>query len=232
MIAEQMRQWLATGERAGRDWTDWCQALVWWACELYGHRTATYETATDALHASEIVSADPDAAPEGAIHYWQPWGEPRGHVAIALGDGRCLMASPWVDEYLGWNVGIVGVRDYSQRTGSAYVGWSYTNGENYLIPPEQRGTAAHEGDDDMTPDQAAQLAHLYGVSKPHGAAIHEIRGLVQNIARVLPGVAVDAHGAHESADIAAYLGHQLRDMSAEQLKALREQIDSRLADVA
>lgn len=231
-IADQMRGWLATGSEAGRDWNGWCQALVWHACNAFGTLAVTYPNAASAREASEIVSTDPYAAPEGAIHYWDPEGEPNGHVAIALGGGLSLMASPYVDEYLGVNVGIVDVERYSRRTASAYVGWAYTNGENYLLAPDRRGTAANEGDDDMTPEQSKQLAHLYGVSQYHGEAIHEIRGLVQQIAKQLPGIATDAKGAHASADLSAYLGHQLRDMSAEQLKALREQIDSRLADVA
>lgn len=225
-IADQMRGWLATGSEAGRDWNGWCQALVWWTCEMYGTRTVTYPNASSAREASEIVSRDPYAAPEGAIHYWDPEGEPNGHVAIALGGGLSLMASPYVDEYLGVNVGIVDVERYSRRTASAYVGWAYTNGANHLP------IHTNQEDDDMTPEQANQLAHIAGVINIHSEAINEIRGLVQNIARAMPGVVRDAHGAHESADISAYLGHQLRDMSAEQLTVLREQIDSRLADVS
>lgn len=223
-ILDQMRGWLATGSEAGRDWNGWCQALVWWACEMYGTRTVTYPNATSAREASEIVSTDPYAAPEGAIHYWNPEGEPNGHVAIALGGGLSLMASPYVDEYLGVNVGVVDVPTYSRRTASAYVGWAYTNGANHLPihTPDQE-------DDDMTPDQDERLRDIRAVQERHSEAIHEIRGLVQNIAAALPGVAVDAHGAHESADISAYLGHQLRDMSREQMTALRAQIDQHLS---
>lgn len=217
--------WLATGSEAGRDWNGWCQALMWHLCEQFGHRVATYPTATDAMNASEIVSGDPNTAPFGAFHYWQPDGEPRGHVALALGGGLSLMASPWVDTFLGLNVGTVDVTRYSTRTGSAYVGWAYTNGANHLGATPNDG-----GDDDMTPEQANQLAHIAGVLNIHSEAINEIRGLVQNIARAMPGVVRDAHGAHESADISAYLGHRIRDLSTEQLRTLRTEIDKLTAE--
>lgn len=222
---EDFTEWLATGSEAGRDWANWCQALMWHLCGQFGHRVATYPTATDAMHASEIVSSDPNQAPFGAFHYWQPADEPRGHVALALGGGLCLMASPWVDNFLGWNVGTVDVTRYSTRTGSAYVGWAYTNGANHLD-----ATTPNNGDDDMTPEQAKQLAHIAGVINIHSEAINEIRGNVQNLVKAMPGVARDARGAHASADISAYLGHRIRDLSAEQLRTLRAEIDKLTAE--
>lgn len=120
------------GEYPGRDWDDWCQAFVWNLCNTYGKAPVIYPTATAAQNASNIVSRNPEDAPAGTFHYWQPYGIPAGHVAIGLGNGQCAMAvdNYLLDEVWGLNVGKVDVADYTARTGAHYVGWSYTNGAN------------------------------------------------------------------------------------------------------
>lgn len=116
------------------DWRGWCQLVAWYAVRLTGtarEDMVTYGMASDAYRASDIVSYDPDAAPAGAMHWWDlPY--PEGHVAVALGDGECLMASGLLG---GDGLGVIGVREYTRRAGNPYLGWSNTNGKNDDIRP-------------------------------------------------------------------------------------------------
>lgn len=130
--------WITGGPMKTRNWDQMCQALVWQLCDNFGSAPVTYESAELAYQAPEtkIVSFNAADAPFGAIHWWrepQPWG----HVAMGLGNGRCVMASAGVDVSLGNHVGIVGVDSYTARKGYTYRGWSYTNGRNSVSTTNQ-----------------------------------------------------------------------------------------------
>ncbi|RRJ85893.1 hypothetical protein EG850_10920 [Gulosibacter macacae] len=118
----------------GRDWRGRCQQLVWnvvWLTGTPQHDIATYPDARAAYRASKIVSRDPSGAPVGACHWWwEP--EPYGHVAIELGDNDVWMASGHVDDGHGDGLGVIGVREYTRRTGFTYLGWSVDNGINKI----------------------------------------------------------------------------------------------------
>lgn len=216
------------GPQRGRDWDYCCQAFVYNLCETYGHAPVIYPTATAAYNASQIVSMDPTAAPAGSFHYWAPAGIPEGHVAIGLGGDQCAMAvKEWLlDDVWATNVGTTRVSTYASKGGGRYLGWSYTNGENDVDMSEFGGFAARMSEEDeMTPDQVEKLNHLYGVSKAHSEAINEIRALVQRMSKALPGIERDAHGAHESADVAAWAAADLRHTTAEQRVQIRDLLD-------
>lgn len=116
------------------DWRGWCQSLVWntiTVCGVPESEMVTYPSARAAYEASTIMSIDHAAAPAGAIHYWRlPVDD--GHVAVALGDGMCLMASGICG---GDGIGVIGVEEYTTRAGNQYLGWAHTNGANKNIQP-------------------------------------------------------------------------------------------------
>lgn len=137
-------------EYPGRDWRGRCQQLVWnvvWLTGTPEDRIVTYPMASDAYRASQIVSTDPDTAPEGAVHYWAN-PDPEGHVAVALGGGQCFMASGQVG---GDGLGVIGVRDYTARAGNPYLGWSYLNGANRVTVAQTDAAVAAPNvwEDDM-----------------------------------------------------------------------------------
>ncbi|AXA97578.1 hypothetical protein CEP17_14770 [Microbacterium sp. PM5] len=121
------------------NWDGGCAGFAYLVCRLTGTVRRAYPSATDARLASQIVSADMSAAPAGAFHHWSYFArlsgvyKDWGHVALAIGDGRAVMTNPEADE---WDWGIcLGETDVASWTARrrgivAYVGWSYTYGEN------------------------------------------------------------------------------------------------------
>lgn len=132
----------------GRNWDQMCQAFVWRVCERFGTVVRDYGSATAAARASAIVSTDPNAAPAGAMHYWNIGSD--GHVAVSLGNGYCAMASSRVTESWGTNVGVTSVAGYTSSIGGYYLGWAYTNGDNSVSFSDSYGgspsTVSSSGD--------------------------------------------------------------------------------------
>lgn len=156
----------------GKDWRGWCQLVAWYAVRLTGtarEDMVTYGMASDAYRASRIVSYDPDAAPAGAFHYWAN-PHPEGHVAVALGNGECLMASGLIG---GDGLGVIGVREYTRLSGNPYLGWANTNGANDDIRP--RFAAATEvAKEEPNPEIILEESMQYIIKspkRPHAAIV-------------------------------------------------------------
>jgi len=84
----------------GGSWAGWCAALMMRAGSFPDWSARS--TAHLAYLASNIVSHDWNAAPPGALHWWNIPGITEGHVAMAIDRrGWALMASSRVTESWG-----------------------------------------------------------------------------------------------------------------------------------
>lgn len=107
-----------------------CQALMWQITNALGTAASPSPgSATEARRRSDIYSTNPDDAEFGDFLYWSGVSSVNdpGHVALALGNGWCVMASAHVSERWGWNTGKVRIRDYTNSTRLRFEGVSRTN---------------------------------------------------------------------------------------------------------
>jgi hypothetical protein len=115
----------------GRNWNQWCQALMYQLTRLTGFPNPPHEylSAMIARAASGTLNGDAAAAPAGAIHFWI-----QNHVGLSLGGERVLMASLAIDEAWTPNgtVGVTTTSRYTARKGLTYAGWALTDGGNVI----------------------------------------------------------------------------------------------------
>jgi hypothetical protein len=115
---------------AWRNMNGLCQAYMWQVTNALGTASDPAPgSATEARLRSAIYTTNPDDAEFGDFLYWSGVSKVNdpGHVALALGNGWCAMASANISERWGWNTGKVRIRDYTAKTGLQFRGISRDN---------------------------------------------------------------------------------------------------------
>lgn len=122
--------------RDGGSWSGWCASLMY----RYNNSDVAYGNATAAGNAVDL-NGDVNAAPIGAVHYWNGAGGD-GHVAqdVSGRGGKLFMASRQVTESLGNAIGFVSFDEYQAKTGLPYRGWAMSYGVNPIIGADDNGT--------------------------------------------------------------------------------------------
>lgn len=189
--AGEIREWVESTRP--RDWYGMCAGLTDRVVATFTRGARQwYDSATDARNASGPLNGDASKCPAGGIHYWSyygpAWDGSRGdwgHVTIDIygGGSSTLSATGHAYEYWGVNAGLISVASQSQRAGMRYLGWSRTYGAAAPLTITN-GSAAGGGatpfheEDDMTPEQAADLEAARADARDAKTLANEIREIL------------------------------------------------------
>lgn len=115
-----------------QDWTRLCLSFV---RQAYGLPVGYHNAATAWANAKERhATRDPHAIPRGAP-VWFDTPSPAGHVALSLGDGRCLTT----DLIRPGRVNRADIAAITQRWNATLLGWTEDlNGHHVFTPPKKR----------------------------------------------------------------------------------------------
>lgn len=113
-----------------QDWTGWCQKFVRSSFGVGGGFASAIAQWEGARYPH--WTTDPNSAPRGAPVFWA--GGKFGHVALSLGDGRCISTDA---KRRGWP-DIVTIDSISRNWGYEFLGWTEDmNGVRVYTPPKK-----------------------------------------------------------------------------------------------